>query len=572
MYKRWMSEAVTLAVILFVSASLLLYGNVQGKNIADVSESQRYFFELYGDRGVSLVGCLRECQEIRINSWEKDGQEWLFLPAFFRGKEVDCGGCDVILKDGLQIIRVVDQVSKEEREVECQILFGSEISFAYLTTESGTVEKLKESDSAKESGYMCMISPDGSVDYAGNLSKVKIRGNSTRFQPKIPFRIQLSEPASLAGLGNSRDYVMLAEYGDISLMQNRCALELANRTTDCYEPDGAYIDLYVNGEYVGIYLLCEGVILGENRLDIADLEYETALLNGGNLKWSEPFSQQDGEHTEKKGYEIVNNPEDISGGYLLELEYSGRYEGEENTGFRTDRDWALVIKEPGYASREQVDYIKEVFQRVENAMYAPDWIDADSGQPLEDLVDLESFVHKYLVDEICLNTDLWTSQFLYKARNDDRIYFGPVWDFDMAFGHYDMGYAANEFYANYHIWYEAVYTCPEFRDLMTEEYKERYLPVLQELANERLDEWRDLLQDSARMNFTKWDIGEIYVRNSIINTGESFEECVDSLKEFLKQRTEFLNREWLENPVGFSGHFMHNFLFSCYTYTKGILR
>jgi len=152
--------------------------------------------------------------------------------------------------------------------------------------------------------------------------------------------------------------------------------------------------------------------------------------------------------------------------YLLELEYHGRYEGEEEVGFRTARDWSLVVKEPSCASREQVSYIQEKFQQAENAMYAQDWTEPEKGLPLERLVDMESFVHKYLVDEICMNTDLWTSQFLYKNRGDAPFCFGPIWDYDMAFGHYDTGFSPEEFYANWHIWYEEVYENPKFQQIL----------------------------------------------------------------------------------------------------------
>jgi hypothetical protein len=205
------------------------------------------------------------------------------------------------------------------------------------------------------------------------------------------------------------------------------------------------------------------------------------------------------------------------------------------------------VKEPDYASQKQLDYIREQFQQVENAMYAEDWIDPITQKSLSELVDMESLVHKYLIDEICLNTDLWTSQFLYKDCGDDKFHFGPVWDYDMAFGHYDTGYAADESYASEHIWYQAVYENPEFQELLKKEFQEIYLPVLQELINRRIPEIKELLSDSAKMNFTRWSIEEIYERNSILNTGDSFDACVASLEEFLDIRTAYLTSLWLEN-------------------------
>lgn len=493
-----------------------------------------------GAEGISLYTELPGASGLWINGWEKDGQQWLFLPAILKGRQAIFQNEMLILQEGEHIFE------KDNGEsVEVRILFGSEIPFANLETESGSLQFLRESKKNREKGSLCFVGADQTLEYADGLKKVKIRGNATRLQPKSPFRIKLESAASLAGLGKSEDYVLLAEYGDISLMQNKAAFELAKRTTDLYEPGAAHIDLYVNGDYMGVYLLCEGISIGENRLEIADLEYETELLYGEGLDNCDTFAHLDGEDTIAKGYELPRLPEDITGGYLLELEYHGRYEGEETTGFRTAEDWSLVIKEPEHASREQVSYIKEKFQQAENAMYADDWTDPETGKTLEELVDMKSFVHKYLIDEICMNTDLWTSQFLYKDKGDDQFHFGPVWDYDMAFGHYDTGFSPEEFYGNWHIWYGEVYENPVFYEMLKEEYRNVYLPVLEELTEAKLEEWKDQISDSARMNFLRWDIDEIYGRNSITYTGDTFEACVDSLRDYLEKRTEFLSSEWL---------------------------
>lgn len=538
-----MVQIGALAAILILSLGILICVRMEANTIKRQEEVQKCVLHAVrkdGTEGISLYTKLQGENALWINGWEKDGRYWLFLPYLLKGQQAVFQSETLLLQEGEQT------VEKEDGQLlEIQILFGSEIPFASVDTESGNLQFLKESKANRERGYLYFVGADQTLEYEGGLSKVKIRGNATRLQPKSPFRIKLESAASLAGLGESKDYVLLAEYGDISLMQNKAALELANRTTDLYEPDGEYIDLYMNGDYMGVYLLCEGISIGKNRLEIADLEYETALLNDRELESFETFAEIDGEDTLAKGYEIPRIPEDITGGYLLELEYHGRYEGEETTGFRTDEDWSLVVKEPGHASREQVAYIRDLFQRVENAMYADDWTDPDTGQTLEEMTDLESLVHKYLIDEICMNTDPWTSQFLYKDRGDDRFYFGPVWDYDMAFGHYDTGFSPEEFYGNWHIWYGEVYENPAFYELLREEYRNVYLPVLEELADTELGEWENEISDSARMNFTRWDIGEIYSRNAVTHTGDSFGECVDSLRDFIERRTEFLSSEWL---------------------------
>lgn len=538
-----MVQMGALTAILILSLGILICVRMAAgteKKKAVIQKCVLYETREDGTEGISLYVRFSGGADFRINGWEREGRQWLFLPFVLRDRQALFWDGTLALQEGEHTLK------KDDGEaVEVQILFGSEIPFASMDTESGGLQFLQESKRNREKGSLCFVGADRTLEYAGILNKVKIRGNATRLQPKSPFRIKLESDTSLAGLGESRDYVLLAEYGDISLMQNKAALELANRTTDLYEPDGEHIDLYVNGDYMGVYLLCEGISIGENRLEIADLGYETELLNDRALEFYDTFAEIDGEDTLAKGYEIPQIPKDITGGYLLELEYHGRYEGEETTGFRTDEDWSLVIKEPQYASREQVSYIREKFQQAENAMYAEDWTDPKTGQKLEEIVDLKSFVHKYLMDEICMNTDLWTSQFLYKDKGDDLFHFGPVWDYDMAFGHYDTGFSPEEFYGNWHIWYGEVYENPAFYEMLKEEYRNVFLPVLKELTDTKLKEWESRISDSARMNFMRWDIDEIYSRNPVTHTGDTFEECVDSLRDYLEKRTEFLSSEWL---------------------------
>lgn len=545
MHKRVMQLGAVSAIL--ISAFVLFFFGHMGTGMPEEKMTLREcvlcMTQNDGSDGIALRATPENHVPLWINGWEKDGQWWLFLPSVFQEQEVLIGDRTAFLEEGELLL-----TAEDGEPLKVQILFGSEIPFAFLDTESGNLQFLQESKENREKGSLYFVGKDRSLEYAGRLSKVKIRGNATRLQPKSPFRFRLESERSLAGLGASEDYVLLAEYGDISLMQNKAAMELANRTTDLYEPDGEHIDLYVNGNYMGVYLLCEGISIGNNRLEISDLEQETDLQNALDLEAYEAFEEVSGEDTMAKGYEIPHNPEDITGGYLLELEYHGRYEGEETTGFRTAQDWSLVIKEPDHASREQVMYIRERFQRAEDAMYASDWKNPDTGQPLEELVDLESFVHKYLLDEICMNTDPWTSQFLYKDREDDVFHFGPAWDYDMAFGHYDTGFSPEEFYGNWHIWYSEVYDYPKFQEILKEEYAASYLPVLKELTDKKIPEWEEEIRDSAQMNFTRWDIEEIYGRNSIVRTGDSFEACVESLRDYIRHRTGFLSSQWLENP------------------------
>ena len=125
--------------------------------------------------------------------------------------------------------------------------------------------------------------------------------------------------------------------------------------------------MYANGQYIGNYLLTEKIEIDKERVNILNLEEQMELMNKEKaLEEYEFFMEQQGRLFSTKGYRIEKQPEDISGGYLLEIEVSDRY-GLEASGFMTSRMQPVVFSSPKYASYEQVSYIANRYQDMEYA-------------------------------------------------------------------------------------------------------------------------------------------------------------------------------------------------------------
>ena len=288
--------------------------------------------------------------------------------------------------------------------------------------------------SASAKGSMALIETDGSITYDGALSQIKGRGNSTWNLDKKPYQIKLDKSTSLIDgtkANKAKTWVLLANRADQSGIRNYMALKSAialglTETTDC-----KYVDLYYDGEYRGSYLLCEKVQVNSGRVDITDLDDLNESDDEADV--SEHVTAKD---KNSYGYEYqyvrgVVAPDDISGGYLMELDNA--YSSSERAWFKTSIG-TFVLKTPENASHSEVKYISEYVQRAINEA-------SKTKGDIEAYFDLDSLVKTYLVELYSNNADYirYSSTYFYKDAGSDLLVAGPVWDFDLSFGNYYQG-------------------------------------------------------------------------------------------------------------------------------------
>ena len=360
----------------------------------------------------------------------------------------------------------------------------------------------------KETGSLRVYTADGRIDYSGDIEEFKGRGNSTWVDhEKKPYNLTLPVPDELLGMEAGKRWILLANAYDPSHLCNVLVTQSAREIGLNYTPDSAWVDLYLNGEYAGLYLLSE-----KN--------------------------------------EVANGRVTISGesGYLVSLERRERLVEGNKLYVSTLADQALRIHYPLLTESEQMQRIADVFQTAENAILAEEGIDPITQKHWADIIDLDSWVKKYLIDEIFANTDGGAlSQYFYYTDTDSerKIYAGPVWDYDTTLGN-EVPWQINHpesFYANRPSvkdgentpWYHALYSKPVFYQRVTEIFEEELLPVITVLLDENIDAYVQKIRSSAAMNSIRWSLN-----NSLDNE-------VSRLKTFLAQRLQFLSEIWLED-------------------------
>lgn len=431
------------------------------------------------------------------------------------------------------------------------IMHSAILPAMFLETESGTMDMIDADKDYEEPGKIVLYDSDGSVDCADKLQHISGRGNSTWAYPKKSYGIRLKNAADLFQMGSASNWVLLSNVEDNSYIRNRITYDMAIAAGMEGAPESCYIDLYINHEYHGMYQLCEKVEIDQQRIPIANLGLENRRHNK-DIEFSTRFSMED-----KKGVTLATDPHDISGGYLLERDVMSKY-GEETSGFETSTlHDKYTIKSPKYASRAQVDYISSLMSDMEKAVVAEEGVNPDTGINYAEYIDLRSFAQKYIIEELSKNNGGGaTSSFFYKPQDSisTKIYGGPVWDYDKAYGRVygfdatprNLCYLTQRGEGTVFFWYLSRH--PEFQQMVSECYEGFFSDYLQKICDELIDVYASEIYAAEEMDQIRWK--QIYGENT------SYGQRIDMIRSFLLERKAFLDEVWIGRKELCTVHFV----------------
>lgn len=454
------------------------------------------------------------------------------------------------------------------REVRFHVVYGSPgLPVLYIQTDSGSLEKINDNKKYSESARLVMTDASGRIIYDGDLSYIKMRGNASTKFPKKNYQIKLEKGQSLLGMGKARKWILSGNWLDKSFIRNELSFDLAEYLGIPFTPQHQQAELFINHRYMGLYLFSEKVEINNSRINIRDLEEATEKLNSQALSGFQKIVRKLKNGARIKAFAVPHNPEDITGGYLIEYEsLDGRYNAEPS-GFVTKRDISVVIKSPEYASADQAAYIASIMQGFENAIFAEDGIDPESGKRYDEFVDKQSLVKKYLLNEFIKNYDgNASSEFFFKPEDSisPLVYAGPVWDLDNSYADYAREYNAKLLSTpqGFFIgsasaqsnWWPNLYAKQDFYDAVAAYFNSDFRTAVEIILGIRpagdgnlrsLEEYKKRIEKSAEMNYLLYPYFRI--ERGVIQTGETFQENMDYLRSFIDERMGFLDREWIEN-------------------------
>ena len=405
-----------------------------------------------------------------------------------------------------------------------------------LTVETDPIEETKDkyevfqlfvytddgSDITSKDYYTdCFINLNGRGAFSNYSANAKIRGrgnSSFLWYDKKPYRLKLNEKHKLLGLDKAKSWVLLANYRDVTDLMNTFVFEMGQWLGLPFTNHTRYVELFVNGDYKGVYQLTEQVQQGKNRVNVSD-----------------------------------------DGGILIALDVD---DGPNESPYADDNCWTSVYRMPlcvKYPDDERftpntVDSVRNVFAQLEQAIKDKDYA------AVKQQLDIPSFIKFLQLQEFIYNVELSAPRSIYMHKDGDGPWvMGPLWDFDAGYD-FDWSnmYTGHTFFADYHEtvmgtnplkrngeysyvpqFFTDLFGCPEF----VEDYKAQWLAVKDSIVSHGWDECMKYVaqlrqQGTMQREADRWPV-----------SGKSFDSEVEKMHRWLQNRATFMTDLIANIPV-----------------------
>jgi len=348
--------------------------------------------------------------------------------------------------------------------------------------------------------------------------KIRCRGNSTfngSGATKKAYRMKFDKSVSLLGDKGVADknWVLMANHYDKSLIRNALTTDIMGRFAGMeFNPGARFVDVVLNGEYIGNYQITDHPDVESGRLDI---ETPGELAEG----------------------------EEPSEGFFLEAD--GWKDHKYVTTTRQSVPVRIHKPKDGAVTTAQADYVKAWLDRFEDALFGKDFKDAEKGY--RQLVDSTSLANLYVCTEMSANYDGFWSTYLFKRPNDQKMYFGPLWDYDIAYSNDSRwGDSSRKMVVDLNSgvcrsWFTRMWRDPWFRQLILRRYNELRAAGIEAYLQHAVDSLGELNAQSAKLNFDKYGIDTKVYNENVLHA--TYEEYIADLKDFLTKHFAYLDEE-----------------------------
>lgn len=419
--------------------------------------------------------------------------------------------CSTLILSSIFLINSQVQASLTDiSSAPTEDMFSSQLEMPIISI---TTEEKQEITSNEEylPSTISILNSTGDYEMKDKTVSIRLRGNSSLHLEKSSYKLKFEKKQNLLNLGkgSGKTWGLIANYYDVSLLRNWTTYQFANSLSGIpYSPDCRSIELYVNGEYEGVYLLCEMVNVNKNRIDIVE-----------------------------EADEIEQN------GYLLEMT---RYTSEDSFSVDTESyDIKSSLSETTLIQEKQKEYIREYLEECILSLKS------NNKEKALKYINIDSLIDIYIVNEIVKNVDTgWDSFYMYKDAGG-KLCFGPVWDFDLALGNANCvkgfdswkgisPYTVLNVNANSNPWFCYALSCDWFRTLVKERYQELQ-SIIKKVPDSIINEAESNYNSYCR-NFEKWDLlgHQVYIEPAQISKLTSFKDHYTYLSTWLKNRINWL--------------------------------
>ena len=344
--------------------------------------------------------------------------------------------------------------------------------------------------------------------------QIRGRGNSTWEWEKKPFRIKFDKKESLFGLPKNKDWILLANYSDKSLIRNHVAMTMGELLKNMsYVPSCKLVDVFLNGEYIGVYILSERIEVAKGRVEIDESLTE------------------------------------VDTGYLLEV-------GGTDTGDKVNKDYfhagglkhiAIIGPDTKTITDAQVTFIKKYLEDTDKAVR--------SLGNYEDYIDIPSLIDWFILHELTYNLDSsFRRSCFFTKEKGGKLKMGPPWDFDLALGNFSRDNSAYDTWASVGkdgekeyvkiTWMNFLLTDPNFTAKLKTRWNEMGNKLLTAALKDIDDCYKEILL-SQEENFKVWNIlGKKAAFESKQTEKLDFKGQIEYLRNYLKNR-----KNWMDKTI-----------------------
>lgn len=383
-------------------------------------------------------------------------------------------------------------------------------------------------------------------EYNGRIG-IELRGSSSQSFPKVGYGFETRDAngennnVSLLGMPEENDWVLHGPFSDKSLIRNALAYKLGESLMD-YAPRTRFVELVINGDYRGVYLLTEKIKRDKNRVDISRLNPDE------------------------------NEGDDLTGGYILKFDKATASDENDLLGFTSNfrpnipearkTDFLFHYPKPEDISPQQRTYIETFIDNLELTLKSDNFSNPQTGY--RKYIDVPSFIRFLFVNEISKNVDGYRlSTFMYKDKEsiNNLLKMGPVWDFNLGFGNANYcegappeGWALDfndhcpDDYWVIHFWWDRLLEDSTFRLELREDWQALRTSILSdEQILGCIDSMVNHLGVAQERNFQRWPVLTEWVwPNEFV--GGTYDSEIDYLKGWMIDRLEWLDQAFEELP------------------------
>ena len=422
------------------------------------------------------------------------------VPEFWLGGEVTMDGKAV--ESGVTAVDfsepVVFNVELEgaQKSYTVDIWNYTELPIVHITTDSNAPIVDKEN---WIKGTMRIEGKGRFADFSSSAIEIRGRGNSTWDYPKKPYAIKLGSKAEVAGMPAHKRWVLLAHWNDKVTLRTELAFWLGREYADFdWKQGGEQVELFLNGQHMGNYFLCEHIKVDKNR---------------------------------------------VPDGYVIEIDEKAA--ADEPVFYTAITRLPFNVKDPEVAvGSAEFAAVEKAVNDFEAILYGDDFLDEEAGY--KSIAEIESFVDWWISNEFSKNADatFFTSCYM-NLTAEGKIKMGPLWDYDLGWGNYVFDFPSTPFINSPEgflikdgaEWITRMFEDPEFVALVKEKWSVMYAD--RTVIVEKIKELAERQLASVYLNDLRWqrlsDVGDY----SLIRT--YYKREVNNFIEWINARFVWMN-------------------------------